>query len=304
MITQEPGKVTERIILLGRRESNVYVLDGGTEVFLVGGGMVHIVPEVLEQLEEFDIDERKISKIVILHSHFDHCGIVPFFKNKWPWVSVAASEAAKAILAKPKVVENIHAMNRATLERENRLEKAKETGFADFSGIDVDEVLKEGQKISCGDRSLEIMEVPGHSPCSIAVYVPGEKALFASDAGGISLGDKDEGIFTAANSDFDKYQQSLEKMAARDIEVHLAEHYGARTGQDGRDYLHKSIKAAADFRQKMEESLDRTRDPKQSAAEITEEMMKQTPSDFLPREIVSMIIGQMANFLAKKRGWA
>ncbi len=298
MVIQTPGKVTERITLLGRRESNVYYLDGGTEAALLGGGMVYIAPDVMNQIREMGLDTQKIRRILILHSHFDHCGIVPFLQKQWPGVSVAASEAARAMLAKPKVVEAIHGMNRAALERQNLLEKAGEMGFADFPGIAVNEVLKEGQTVACGDRTIEILEVPGHSSCSIAAYVPEEKAMFASDAGGIALG---ADVFTAANSDFDKYQQSLEKMAAYDVEVCLSEHYGARTGQDGRNFLPRSREAAAEFRQMMEQSLARTNDPDQTAAEITENIISRSPPEFLPKEIVSMIIRQMAGYLDKKR---
>ncbi|MCF8095212.1 MAG: MBL fold metallo-hydrolase [Desulfobacteraceae bacterium] len=297
MIIQDPGKVTERITLLGRREATVYYLDGGTEAAIIGGGMVHLVPEVMEQIREFGIDERKISRMVILHSHFDHCGIAPFLKKKWPWVSVAGSEAAKAMLKKPKVVEQIHAMNHGALERANRLEKAKEMGFADFEGLDINEELKEGQKIPIGDRTLEILEVPGHSSCSIAVYVPEEKAMFGSDAGGIMLNDD---ILVAANSNFDKYQQSLEKMADRDVEIYLAGHYGACTQEDGRNFLPQSIHAAARFRRQIKESLDRTQDPDKTGEELTEEKMKNAPRDFLPREIVSLINRGMANFIFKQ----
>ncbi|MFO7931405.1 MAG: MBL fold metallo-hydrolase [Thermodesulfobacteriota bacterium] len=298
MIVQEPGKVTDRITLLGRKESNVYHLDCGDEAVILGGGMVQIVPEVDEQISRFGLDPQKIKRIIILHSHFDHCGIVPFFTGKWPHVSVAASEPAKAMLVKQKVVDTIHAMNRAALERYNMLEKAEEMGFADFTGIGVHEVLKEGLSIGCGDRTLEILEVPGHSSCSIAVYVPGEKAMFASDAGGIALGDD---VFTAANSDFDKYQQSLEKMAAYDVDVCLSEHYGARTGQDGRNFLPRSKQAAAEFRERIEQSLERTNDPDKTADEISGDVIARSPQDFLPKEIISMIIRQMAGNLYKKQ---
>lgn len=298
MILQEPGKITERITLLGRKESNVYCLDGGSESVIIGGGMVYIVPEVAEQINEFGIDENKIKRIVILHSHFDHCGIVPFLRKKWPWASVAASEAARAMLAKNKVIETIHAMNHDALKRKNMLEKAEEMGFADFEGINVDEVLKQGQKIACGDRTLEILEVPGHSSCSIAVYVPEEKAMFGSDAGGIA---SDSGVFPAANSNFDKYQQSLEKMAAYDIDVYLAEHYGVHTREDAKNFLPRTIKVAQQLREKIEKSLDRTNDPEKTADELTEERMKNAPSEFLPKEIVHMINRQMAGFLYKQR---
>ncbi|MFP3999229.1 MAG: MBL fold metallo-hydrolase [Desulfobacterales bacterium] len=298
MILQKPGKVTDRITLLGRRESNVYCLDGGSESVLIGGGMVYIAPEVIDQIRELAIDENKIKKIVILHSHFDHCGIVPFLRKKWPWVQVAASEPAKAILKKTKAVETIHAMNRDALKRRNMLEKAEKEGFADFEGIEVEEALKEGQRISCGDRTLEILEVPGHSSCSIAVYVPEEKAMFGSDSGGIASGNE---IFPAANSNFDKYQQSLEKMAAYDIDVYLAEHYGARTHEDAKEFITQSIRAAEQFRKKIEQSLERTNDPEKTAKELTEERMKNAPSEFLPEDVVHMINRRMAGFVFNQR---
>lgn len=299
MKIQQPGKVTDKITLLGRRESNVYFLDGGSQSALIGGGMAYIVPDVMDQIRDMAVDVEKIKRIVILHSHFDHCGIVPFFKKQWPWAKVAASAPAKALLVKPKVVEAICAMNHEQLKRHDRLHIAAESGFADFSGIEVEDVLEEGQKIVCGDLTLEILEVPGHSPCSVAVYVPEQKALFASDAGGIALGDE---IFTAANSDFDKYQQSLEKMAALDVDVYLGEHYGARTQQEAKEFLQKSARAAADFRRQIEQALEQNNDPQQAAKQLTAERMQKAPSDFLPEKIIYMIIGQMVNFVSKKQG--
>lgn len=298
MIVQKPGRITDRITLLGRREACIYHLDGGDEAILLGGGMVHIIPDVIGQIEQFNIDEKKIHRILLLHSHFDHCGIAGFFKKRWPWVVVAASQAAQDKLANPRVIENIRFMNQVLIERANIAEKLESFGVEAFQGIAVDKVLCDGQKLTCGDRSLEIIEVPGHSPCSIAVYVPEEKAMFTSDAAGISA---DGEIFTAANSDFDKYQQSLEKMAAYDIGVQLAEHYGARTGKDAEEFLEKSIAAAAAQRSLIEGSLDQTGDPGQSARDLTERAMKMASSTFLPEEVVSLVTTQMVNFIHKKR---
>ena len=67
MKIDQPGWVTERILLLGRRESCVYLLKGNDEFVLLGGGMVHIVPDVLNQLNEFGIGEDKIKRIIILN---------------------------------------------------------------------------------------------------------------------------------------------------------------------------------------------------------------------------------------------
>ena len=87
MVFDTPGKITERIWLVGRRESCAYLVGDGSEYALLGGAMAYVAPDVLEQLADFSIDETKIRRIVILHSHFDHCGMVPFLKRRWPWVT-------------------------------------------------------------------------------------------------------------------------------------------------------------------------------------------------------------------------
>ena len=250
MVFDTPGKITERIWLVGRRESCAYLVGDGSEYALLGGAMAYVAPEVLEQVDDFGIDEQKIRRIVVLHSHFDHCGMVPFLKRRWPWVTVTASRKSQELLGKQKVIDSIEMLNQAMIVQNGLTGNGKALDLR-FSGIEVDAVVGEGDVLACSDLSLEIMEVPGHSSCSIAVYIPEEKALFASDAGGIPFGDK---IFTAANANFDLYQQSLEKMAARDVDILLAEHYGAQSGPEGRQFLGKAMAAAAKTRRTLKKT--------------------------------------------------
>jgi len=51
MIIDQPGKVTERITLLGEKEVRVYLLDGGESYALLGGGFASLVPVVEGQLK-------------------------------------------------------------------------------------------------------------------------------------------------------------------------------------------------------------------------------------------------------------
>lgn len=294
MIVEKPGFVTDRILFLGRKESCVYLLKGAEEFALLGGGLAYIIPDIIKQLKNFNIEEKKIKRIIILHSHFDHCGIVSFFKRRWPWVSITASARAKELLNKLEVMESISSLNQI-LSTEHGLVKQDKDIVAEYDRINIDDVVKEGDILSCDDLSMEVMEVPGHSSCSIAIYVPQEKAIFASDSGGIPFGDK---IFTAASSNFDKYQESLQKMARYEIEIYLAEHFGARTGSDGRHFLRKSIDAAIETRNIIEASYTKTKDIKKSTKEITDTVMEWMPEGFMPKEIISMVIGQMVRFIA------
>ncbi|HDP25621.1 MAG TPA: MBL fold metallo-hydrolase [Deltaproteobacteria bacterium] len=295
MRIETPGQVTDRITLLGRRDSCVYLVDGNGEYALLGGGMASIIPDIRDQVNRLGIDVEKIRRIIILHSHIDHVGAVPYLKQQWPWVVVSASKRAQHQLAQPQVISTIVEFSRLLLQATEPAASLSAYGL-DITSIEVEEALGDTEKIPCGDLTLEVLEVPGHSSCSIAIYIPQEKALFGSDAGGILYGDT---IFTSANSNFDQYQASLEKMSSCEVNVYLAEHYGALTGEDASTYLEKARDSAAQTRKLIAETLRKTGEVRSAAEEITELFMAEGSGYFLPREIMQMVIAQMTGFVAK-----
>lgn len=289
-----PGWITDRILLLGKEESNIYLLKG-SEYTIVGGGMITIVPDVLEQLAFYGIEETKITRLLILHTHFDHCGIASFFAKKWPRIKIVASKRGREMLSDPKVVASIALLSQAAIVQAGMEQKAEELGLA-FDGVEVQETVDGGDRVNWGGIELEIIDARGHSSDSIAAYMPSEKALFASDAGGIPFGDE---VFAAGNSNFSQYQETLERFRQYDVNIHLAEHYGAFTGEDAKRFIPRSIEAAKETRCLMEESFARTGNVQKSTEELTDLIMSRAPDYFLPREVMAMVIGQMMRYIAK-----
>ncbi len=295
MIT-ESCRITERITFLGKFESCVFIVEGGEENILIGGGLSYIVPDVLRQLEDFKIDEEKIKKLLILHAHYDHSGIIPFLKKRWPWAEVIASERAKQLFSDPKISKVLTELNHKATSGVGLTDKAEKEGF-NFTRVEIDRTAKGGDIIQCGDRTLEIIDAPGHSSCSIAIYIPQEKALFTSDSAGVCFGGQ---ISPTANSNYDDYQHTLEKLVQYDVEVVLPEHFGVATGKEARAYVPRSIEAAKKERAMLEESYMRTRDIKKSTKEITDILVKETPAPFIPREVRATVVSQMLRFIARK----
>jgi len=87
---------------------------------LISGSMSYIVPDLLQQFKVFGIHEEKITKLLILHSHFDHVGIVPFFKRRQPELVVYASKRAWEILQMEKAVKTINEFSRNVAKRMGR----------------------------------------------------------------------------------------------------------------------------------------------------------------------------------------
>jgi glyoxylase-like metal-dependent hydrolase (beta-lactamase superfamily II) len=209
MKSEQPGLIQSGLWCLGRRESNVYILKGDRDTMLISGGMSYILPNVLRQMASFGFDMDQINKILILHAHFDHIGVIPYFKRKNPSIDVYASLRGWEILKKERAVATINEFSKLTAERMGLAKVLKEYDCEwrhDVSG----ETVSDGDAIDLGGRTIRILETPGHSSCSLTAYVPEIKALFPSDGGGIPFGNR---INPAGNSNFTLYQQSLQKPA-------------------------------------------------------------------------------------------
>ena len=82
--------------------------------------------------------------------------------------------------------------------------------------IAVDRVITEGDKLDLGRGCvLQFSLLPGHSPCSMAAYLPSERVLFASDCGGYPI--SEDTIFPMYFAGYQDYVNSLQRLS--DIEA-------------------------------------------------------------------------------------
>ena len=295
MRVRKPGKVCDHLWYLGHEESGIYLLDGGDEVMIINGGLSYIVPELLRQLEEFDISQEKITKLLILHSHFDHVGIVPFFKRRHPDSEIYASARAWKILGMQNAIDTINEFSRSVTEKMEMTQRCSAYDLDwrdDGSGISI----SEGDRISVGAIALHILETPGHSSCHISAYVPELKVLFPSDGGGIPYKGT---IIPSGNSNFTAFQGSLEKLKDLEADYVCADHYGYVTGDEARNFMSDTIEAARKHRAEIEETYRRTENVDVSAQEMTASFYAENPDYFLSREIFEAVYRQMVRHVAK-----
>ena len=125
----------------------------------------------------------------------------------------------------------------------------------------VDEAVGEGDSIDLGEGvEVRIIEMPGHSSCSIAAYVPSLKALFPSDAG--ASPEKGRRSFASGNEDFILYQKSLEKLRPLEVEIVCLARNGAFTGLRRPRIRYPLVKAAEEMR--LETTLVNSRESRTS----------------------------------------
>lgn len=294
MRIREAGKICEHLWYLGRAESGVYLLEGNKCSMIINGGLSCILPEVLHQFDAFGIDEQRIQKILILHAHFDHVGIVPFFKRRNPDLQIYASERAWEILSMPRAVDTINHFSKLTADRLSspiRLSEYDVEWRNDISG----KALSEGDSIDIGGMDVSILETPGHSSCSLSAYVPAVKAVFPSDGGGIPFKNI---IVSSGNSNYTLFQRSLEKLAFFDVEYYCADHYGYVIGTEAQTFVKQSIDAARTFRRRVESAYRRMGSADAAVRQLMADMAHELDDYVLPDDIIAGIYGQMVKHIA------
>jgi 2-aminobenzoylacetyl-CoA thioesterase len=297
MRIRKAGKITDHLWRLGTEESCIYLLEGTKSSAIISGGMNYIIPDVLQQIKEFGIEEIKIAHLIILHAHFDHVGIIPFFKRRWPRLNVYASQRGWEVIANHKTIAVMNQFSNLVMMKvlgeKNDVSLLDWMWRDDVTGITVEE----GKKIDLGKMEIDFFDTPGHSSCSISAYVPQLQALFPSDAAAIPY--KEE-MLIAANSNFTLYQQSLEKLVKLNVKILGADHYAHIINAEAANYISNSIFEARKTRNLLEDVLRKEGNVDLAAKAYIDDYYKNNPDYFLAPEIMLGVYRQMLKHLAEK----
>jgi glyoxylase-like metal-dependent hydrolase (beta-lactamase superfamily II) len=270
------GKIDENIFVIGNWYFPTYLIVGD-KVAMIDAGVTVMGPIYKKEILSLTPD-GKIDFLLLTHSHFDHCGAIPYLRRNLPPFKVLASPVAKEVFQKEKAMVHIINLNR---EVEEMVPPLREDISIDR--IDVDLELREGDYIDLGKGlKVEVLETPGHTRCGLSFYVPSKKAIFFGEAGGVI--EKDGKIKPQFLSSYNQYVSSIEKMKRLEIEIIGLAHGGALIGEEAKDYLEKSLKETILFKERIVEYFRKYRDREKVIEVIAEEDFKnasQTKTPYL-----------------------
>jgi glyoxylase-like metal-dependent hydrolase (beta-lactamase superfamily II) len=142
-------------------QENTYVLFDETRECIV------IDPGCYEASEQYDLadfietNQLKVVKLLNTHCHVDHVLGNAFIKEKY------------------KTKLYIHAIDEATLRAVKVY--ASHYGFFNYQDAEPNAFLKEGEAVTFGNQSLDVLFVPGHAPGHVAFYSAQEKIVIGGD---------------------------------------------------------------------------------------------------------------------------
>jgi len=190
--------------------SQVYLYEEEDRLTLIDTGLTTSAAAILAEIERLGRRPEDLRQIVVTHSHADHTGAL---------AELAERSGAQVL---------VHALDapavRGDAPEPPPVLSAEEQAFFDKIGplvppappSRVDRELQDGDEIDL-DGGARVVHVPGHTPGSIAVYVPRRRVLFSGDTVERDLeGNVIVGVF---NVDTAETKRSFAKLAALDFDV-------------------------------------------------------------------------------------
>jgi glyoxylase-like metal-dependent hydrolase (beta-lactamase superfamily II) len=229
-------------MLLGNGHFNFFVV-GQKEAAIVECGVSSGVVNLGEQWVQLE-KKPAIFHLITSHAHFDHvCGI-PALRNLFPQAQVLASKEAQKVLSKSKIVNNFfeqdEKMSAVLLEEGLVVEKIASPSM---EAIVVDQTLKEGDYIDLRDGlRLQVIAAPGHSPCSLAYYLPNDQLMFLSDAGGFQISDED--LFPVFFQGYEMYIETIKRLMGFPTHVLGIAHERVCTRSEIKSFYRRALESA------------------------------------------------------------
>jgi glyoxylase-like metal-dependent hydrolase (beta-lactamase superfamily II) len=169
---------------------NAYFIDGPMRV-LIDPGHSGLFDHVAQGLEQLGLAITDIDLIICTHAHPDHIEAVQLFKDTQTRFTVNEDEWQWALT----------------------IGKQMSAAFGiDMDSITPDFFLREGH-LSLDGLEMNIFHTPGHSPGSITLYWPAQKALFTGDL----VFKEGLGRTDLPGGDGTKLKESIKRL--RDLEV-------------------------------------------------------------------------------------
>lgn len=211
-----------------------FLIDNGETSILYDTGFGFTGDKLAENVKKC-LGERKLDYIFLTHSHYDHALGAVYVKKLYPEAKIVAGEYAAKIFEKPSAKSVMRRLDR---------QFARKCGVYEYEdlidNLKVDISVNDGDEITAGDMIFKVINLPGHTKCSIGFYLEENKLLLNSETLGVYFGN--ETILPICLVGYNMSLESFRRADELDIENMLVPHYGLLDKEQTRFFLENSEK--------------------------------------------------------------
>jgi glyoxylase-like metal-dependent hydrolase (beta-lactamase superfamily II) len=241
-----------------------YVVDAAQPV-LVETGHPLGVDRLRAGLSAAGVDPADLAHAVVSHVHIDHSGGVAPLVAENPDLSVYLHESTVEHLLDPTGLteSSRDAMGEhfAAMGVPDPVPAANVVGIADSHTIDA------------GDRTVELVSTPGHSPDHVSAWDPTSGTLFANEAVGSYYARSDRWLPPATLPNFDvaAVRDSADRLRAFDADRLALSHFGVRPDPDAA--LDDAVDALATFDRRIPDLYEQRGDLAATERAVRDELV-------------------------------
>ncbi len=163
---------------------NAAAVKGKSGLLLIDCGLPGFLPKLEQAMADNGLSLSDVKKIIITHHDADHMGALKALLDKYPDIEVLCSpDQAPYVTGKEKPLRLAIFEKRYEASTDEAEKKSLEDEIRGLKGLETIEsvtVINDGSRLP--DYDATVIEVSGHMPGHVCVYINREKTLVSGDA--------------------------------------------------------------------------------------------------------------------------
>ena len=236
-----------------------FLIDDGKTAILLDTGYGFTGFAMAEKIKEY-LGERKLDYIFLTHSHYDHALGSAYILEYYPLAVVVAGRYAASIFNRAGALRKMDELDRSIAQKCG-------VGEYPFLGdkLRVDIEVDDGDIVRAGDFTFRVIDLPGHTKCSIGFYSEEDAFLIGTETLGIY--DGGEVILPSFLISFEATLASIDRALALKIDKLLIPHLGTLDTARTRFYLDNIRSSAIESAELYASSLRQGKSVEETATE-------------------------------------
>ena len=271
---------------------SAFLIDDGTTAILYDSGFAFTGYRVADKIKAI-LGSRELNYIFLTHSHYDHALGSVYVSKYWPKAKVVAGEYASKIFAKDTA---------KALMRELDGKFAKHCGVDAYEDLiddlKVDITVSDGDVIEAGDLKFKVLNLPGHTRCSVGFYCAAHRLLLSCET--IGVYDGNGGVIPSYLVGYKMTMDSIERVKQLDIRNILVPHYGLLDENETQVYLNAAEISAIETADEMVSMLKGGKCKTEIIAAFEKKFYNDYVQSIYPRDAMELNTGITVDLLQKE----
>ena len=275
---------------------SAFLIDDGKTSIMYDSGFGFTGFKVADKIKEI-LGERSLDYIFLTHSHYDHALGSAYVLKIWPDAKVVAGEYAAKIFAKPTAKAVMRDLDKkfATTCGEGEYDD-----LADNLRVDI--AVADGDIVKAGDMEFKVINLPGHTKCSVGFYYGAEKLLLSCETIGVFNGKDD--VVPSYLVGCQMAIDSIEKLKNFDIETVLAPHFGPLDKAETKLYFERAEISTRETTDEIVEMFKKGKSKQEIAQFFKDKFYHGYIKDVYPIDAMELNTGIMINLIEREFGFA